>query len=129
MSTSGDTENSRPSQLGGAAASVSGDSLPRLYGEFASWFHLLTAPEDYSEDAAFYIDLLQDASTGTLRTLLEFGSGGGNVASHMKRRFDSHVGRSVTRNAQGEHVYQSRCRARRRATCALFGWGVNMMLC
>ena len=27
--------------------------LPRLYGDLADWFHLLTAPEDYAAEAAF----------------------------------------------------------------------------
>lgn len=60
-------------------------ALPRLYGEFAPWFHLLTAPEEYAEDAGFYLGLLKNACDGTVRTLLELGSGGGNVASHLKR--------------------------------------------
>ena len=60
-------------------------ALPRLYEEFAPWFHLLTAPEEYLEDAEFYLNLLKDACDGTVRTLLELGSGGGNVASHLKR--------------------------------------------
>jgi hypothetical protein len=28
--------------------------LPRLYHDLAGWFHLMTAPEDYSEEADFY---------------------------------------------------------------------------
>lgn len=59
--------------------------LPRLYGEFAPWFHLLTAPEEYEEDANFYLDLLRKTCDGSLQTLLELGSGGGNVASHLKK--------------------------------------------
>jgi hypothetical protein len=61
------------------------DDLPRLYTEFADWFHLLTAPADYAEDARLYLDLLADASGEPPRTLLELGSGGGNNASHYKR--------------------------------------------
>jgi trans-aconitate methyltransferase len=59
----------------------------RLYSELAGWFHLLTAPEDYAEEAAAIVRLAEEAGEGELRTLLELGSGGGNNASHLKRRF------------------------------------------
>ncbi len=58
--------------------------LPRLYTELAGWFHLLTAPADYAEEAAFYLAALQKAATRPIETILELGSGGGNNASHMK---------------------------------------------
>lgn len=60
-------------------------SLPRLYHEFASWFHLLTAPEEYAEDARFYSNLLMSTCDEPPHSLLELGSGGGNVASHLKQ--------------------------------------------
>ena len=60
---------------------------PRLYTELAPWFHLLTAPQDYREEAAEIAAVLLGASDGRLRTLLELGSGGGNNASHLKARF------------------------------------------
>jgi SAM-dependent methyltransferase len=62
--------------------------LPALYGELAGWFHLLTAPEEYAEEAAFFTKLLREATEGDLQTVLELGSGGGNNASHMKVGFD-----------------------------------------
>lgn len=58
----------------------------RLYRELAGWFHLLTAPEDYAEEAAAIIRLVE-AEVPDARTLLELGCGGGNNASHLKRRF------------------------------------------
>ena len=58
----------------------------RLYNELAEWWPLLSAPEEYEEEAAFYAATLQDACDP--RTVLELGSGGGNNASHMKRHFD-----------------------------------------
>lgn len=61
---------------------------PRLYGELAGWFHLLTAPEEYAEEAAFFTNLLREATDGELRAVLELGSGGGNNASHMKQGFE-----------------------------------------
>ncbi len=60
--------------------------LPLLYGELASWFHLLTPPGDYAEEAAYYRDALA-AIVGRGGTLLELGSGGGNNASHLAADF------------------------------------------
>ena len=60
-----------------------GDGL-RLYDELADWFHLLTAPADYADEAAFVLDLLRARVDGPLETLLELGSGGGNTASHLR---------------------------------------------
>ena len=57
---------------------------PRLYGELAEWWPLLSAPEDYEEEAEFYRRALASASGIEIRTLLELGSGGGNNASHLK---------------------------------------------
>jgi SAM-dependent methyltransferase len=61
--------------------------MPRLYHELASWFHLLTAPEDYAEEAEFYRKTIVSACSKPPRTLLELGSGGGNNASHLKAHF------------------------------------------
>ena len=61
---------------------------PLLYGELASWFHLLTAPEDYAEEAELYRRLLEESADGPVRTVLELGSGGGNNASHLKEHFE-----------------------------------------
>ncbi|MBI4202416.1 MAG: class I SAM-dependent methyltransferase [Chloroflexi bacterium] len=62
----------------------SSSSQPKLYTNLASWFHLLTAPKDYAEEAAFYQHLITIASTTPAQTMLELGSGGGNNASHLK---------------------------------------------
>ncbi len=58
------------------------------YSDLAPWFHLLTHPSDYEEEASFYAQVIEAASDGAAHTLLELGSGGGNNASHMKARFD-----------------------------------------
>src|SRR5262245_18280497 len=58
----------------------------RIYTDLAPWFHLLTAPEEYEREAADYAALILGALPEA-RTLLELGSGGGNNAWHMKRRF------------------------------------------
>jgi SAM-dependent methyltransferase len=59
---------------------------PKLYRELAPWFHLLTSPVDYEEEAELYKRLLIE-SAGGVKTVLELGSGGGNNASHLKRHF------------------------------------------
>ena len=50
---------------------------PKLYGELASWFHLLSWPADYAEEAEFARTLLVEPNSPPLLTLLELGSGGG----------------------------------------------------
>ena len=55
-----------------------------MYGDLAPWFHLLTPPEDYADEATFTLGLLRGHVVGPLETLLELGAGGGNMASHLK---------------------------------------------
>lgn len=59
----------------------------KLYSELADWFHLLTPPSDYAEEAALYADVLARLGVGPGATLLELGAGGGNNASFLKQRF------------------------------------------
>jgi len=61
--------------------------IPKLYTELAGWFHLLTAPEDYAEEAEIYRQAILSASEQVPQTLLELGCGGGNNASHLKAHF------------------------------------------
>jgi SAM-dependent methyltransferase len=60
---------------------------PLMYGQLAAWFHLLTPPGDYAGEAAEVETLLSEHTHGTLRTILELGSGGGNLASHLSARY------------------------------------------
>jgi SAM-dependent methyltransferase len=60
----------------------------RLYDDLASWFHLLTAPAEYAEEAESYRKAILTHCVHPPRTLLELGSGGGNNASHLKAHFD-----------------------------------------
>jgi SAM-dependent methyltransferase len=60
---------------------------PRLYQEFATWWYLLSKPEDYAEEATFFFHTLLKFSPSSPETLLELGSGGGNNASHLKHYF------------------------------------------
>ena len=63
------------------------DPTPLLYSTLAPWWPLLSAPEDYEEEAGFYADALAAACDAPPRDVLELGSGGGNNASWMKARF------------------------------------------
>jgi SAM-dependent methyltransferase len=60
--------------------------LTKLYNELAEWWPLMSAPEDYEEEATFYFNAMQQAASGRIETVLELGSGGGNNASFMKKR-------------------------------------------
>jgi SAM-dependent methyltransferase len=59
----------------------------RLYSDLAPWFHLLTHPSEYEEEAGFITRVVEATVERPAETLLELGSGGGNNASHLKRRF------------------------------------------
>jgi SAM-dependent methyltransferase len=59
----------------------------RIYSNLASWFHLLTHPSDYEDESAFIAAVVEATVEGPAETLLDLGSGGGNNASHLKRRF------------------------------------------
>jgi trans-aconitate methyltransferase len=58
----------------------------RFYGDLAVWWPLVSAPEEYVEEAAFAAELLASGE-GPVREVLELGSGGGNNAYHLKSRF------------------------------------------
>ncbi len=85
---------------------------PKLYGELASWFHLLSDPADYAEEAEFARNLIVEASAAPPATLLELGSGGGNNASHLKTHFkmtltdlsEGMLGLSRSLNPECEHI-------------------------
>lgn len=62
------------------------DALPRLYSDLAAWWPLLSPPSHYVEEAADLLPTLVSA-TDSPRTLLELGSGGGSLASHLQRHF------------------------------------------
>jgi SAM-dependent methyltransferase len=60
-----------------------------MYGQLASWFHLITAPADYADEAEVVVRLLANhgvalGPANSHATVLELGCGGGNTASHLK---------------------------------------------
>ncbi len=62
-----------------------------FYAELAEWWPLMSPPEEYKEEAAFYLATLAGACGRPPRTMLELGSGGGSNASHIKAAFDDVV--------------------------------------
>jgi hypothetical protein len=66
------------------AADATPARTPRMYDDLAGWFHLLTAPEEYAEEASLMLGLLREEAVGPVETLLELGSGGGDTASHLR---------------------------------------------
>lgn len=60
----------------------------RLYNDLSRWWPVLSAPEDYAEEAEFYRKNIVSNCLYLPKTLLELGSGGGNNASHMKAHFE-----------------------------------------
>jgi SAM-dependent methyltransferase len=61
----------------------------RLYGELASWWPLISPPAEYAEDAAL-IEAVFGSAGQQVHTVLDLGSGGGHVATHLR------PGRSLT---------------------------------
>ncbi|MGH2792946.1 MAG: class I SAM-dependent methyltransferase, partial [Actinomycetota bacterium] len=61
---------------------------PRMYRDLARWWPLLSHPDEYEEEAGLYRKAFEENARQPVRTLLELGSGGGNNASHLKKRFD-----------------------------------------
>jgi SAM-dependent methyltransferase len=59
----------------------------RFYGELARWWPLVSPPEEYEEEAAFVGSILVRASI-PVQTVLELGSGGGHLASHLRTSFE-----------------------------------------
>src|SRR5438046_2614247 len=58
----------------------------QLYGDLAAWWPLISAPEEYTEEAATAAAVLNSASI-PVRDVLELGSGGGHNAVHLKKHF------------------------------------------
>lgn len=59
----------------------------KLYNELATWWPLLSPPEDYADEAAFFWQVLSAAGLPSSPSLLELGCGGGSNAFHLKKRF------------------------------------------
>jgi len=60
----------------------------KLYGELAGWWPVFSDPKEYRREAMHVIRVLRGSAKPAPRTVLELGSGGGNSAVHLKKRFD-----------------------------------------
>lgn len=58
----------------------------RFYRDLATWWPLISPPEEYAEEAAYAATLL-GSGTIPVRDVLELGSGGGHNAFHLKSNF------------------------------------------
>jgi SAM-dependent methyltransferase len=58
----------------------------RLYRELASWWPLISPPEEYTQEAE-YIAAMLGGAADPVRDVLDLGSGGGHVAAHLKDQF------------------------------------------
>jgi SAM-dependent methyltransferase len=76
----------------------------KLYGELAEWWPIFSAPEEYRKEAAYFTRVFKTLVVPPARTVLELGSGGGNNAFHLKKRFQMTL---VDRSAQMLAVSQS----------------------
>jgi len=59
----------------------------RFYTDLAEWWPLISAPEEYAEEAMEALRHLRSAGR-PVREVLELGSGGGNNAYHLKAELD-----------------------------------------
>ncbi|MEL6347295.1 MAG: class I SAM-dependent methyltransferase [Myxococcota bacterium] len=60
----------------------------RLYGELASWWSVMRPPEHYADEAQIYFALLQQAADAPIHSVLELGSGGGQLASQLPHHLE-----------------------------------------
>ncbi len=63
------------------------EGIAKLYEDHADWWHLLSKPADYADEAAFFHRLIQEQARPPAHSMLELGAGGGNNASHLKRHY------------------------------------------
>lgn len=65
----------------------SAGSKIKLYGELAAWWPLISPPAEYDQEARTFARILEQHAVRPVREVLELGSGGGHMASHLTRRY------------------------------------------
>jgi ubiquinone/menaquinone biosynthesis C-methylase UbiE len=91
---------------------MSKQRTPKMYGELAPRFHLVTHPKSYRGEAAWARQQLLKRRPRERPTMLELGSGGGNNALHLKKHFrltltdlsPEMLALSATINPECEHI-------------------------
>ena len=58
----------------------------KLYHELASWWPLMSPPDEFEEEARLFLQVILKYKEG-IRSALELGCGGGNNAFHLKKHF------------------------------------------
>lgn len=61
--------------------------MHKLYSDLAAWWPLLSPPEEYADEAAFFGQILVNADLPPRPSLLELGCGGGSNAFYLKKTF------------------------------------------
>ena len=61
----------------------------RMYDEFAHLWTLISPPEEYAREAAYWRDAIRDRLGPGRHHVLELGVGGGNNLSHLTADFDA----------------------------------------
>jgi SAM-dependent methyltransferase len=59
----------------------------KLYGDLAEWWPIFSVPEEYRKEAVYFARALIASVKPAPRSVLELGSGGGNIAFHLKKKF------------------------------------------
>ncbi len=59
--------------------------MPKLYTTLSGWWQLFSPTSDYADEAEFLKKLFMDAG---VKTVLELGAGGGNIAWYLKKDFE-----------------------------------------
>lgn len=82
------------------------DDLPlRMYDDLADYWTLVSAVDEYVEEAALFHRVLCERASSPIRTMMELGAGGGNNAFHLKAHFDiTLVDRSPAMLAQSRRI-------------------------
>lgn len=79
-----------------------------FYSDLAPWWPLISPVEEYEEETVFVAELLRRGE-GTVREVLELGSGGGHTAYHLRDEFElTFVDRSPEMLAVGEELHPGR---------------------
>ena len=60
----------------------------KLYQELAKWWQLFSPVEEYSGEAASFVQILRENCASGCRTILELGSGAGSNAFYLKKEFE-----------------------------------------
>jgi ubiquinone/menaquinone biosynthesis C-methylase UbiE len=84
----------------------------KIYEQYAAWWPLLSAPDEYIEEADFFREAITAHAKRPVHTMLDLGAGTGNIATHLKKQYkltltdlsDSMLDVSRKLNPECEHI-------------------------